>query len=40
MGEVRGRHTNINTSLIYAHNINRIAQAPKRKEDAFLASVN
>jgi len=35
-----GRHSNINTTLIYAHNINRIAQAPERKIDALLASVN
>lgn len=35
-----GRHANINTTLIYAHNINRIAQAPERKIDALLASVN
>jgi integrase/recombinase XerC/integrase/recombinase XerD len=32
-----GRHSNINTTLIYAHNINRIAQAPERKIDALLA---
>jgi len=31
-----GRHANINTTLIYAHNINRIAQAPERKIDAVL----
>lgn len=35
-----GRHANINTTLIYAHNINRIAQAPERKIDALLASAN
>lgn len=35
-----GRHSNINTTLIYAHNINRIAQAPERKIDAVLASGN
>jgi integrase/recombinase XerD len=32
-----GRHANINTTLIYAHNINRIAQAPERKIDSVLA---
>lgn len=31
-----GRHANINTTLIYAHNIDRIKQAPERKIDAFL----
>jgi len=30
------RHSDINTTLIYAHNINRITQAPERKIDAFL----
>jgi integrase/recombinase XerD len=35
-----GRHANVNTTLIYAHNINRIAQAPERKIDALLAGVN
>lgn len=34
-----GRHSNINTTLIYAHNINRVAQAPERKIDAILAGV-
>jgi integrase/recombinase XerC/integrase/recombinase XerD len=34
------RHSNINTTLIYAHNINRIAQAPERKIDALLAGGN
>ena len=28
--QVLGRHTDINTTLIYAHNINRIAHAPER----------
>jgi integrase/recombinase XerC/integrase/recombinase XerD len=32
-----GRHSNINTTLIYAHNIDRIAQAPERKIDVILA---
>ena len=31
-----GRHANINTTLIYAHNIDRIAHAPEKKIDAFL----
>jgi len=30
------RHSNINTTLIYAHNIDRIAKAPERKIDALL----
>jgi integrase/recombinase XerC/integrase/recombinase XerD len=30
------RHKNINTTLIYAHNINRIANAPERKVDSIL----
>lgn len=30
------RHADINTTLIYAHNINRIEQAPERKIDDFL----
>jgi len=34
-----GRHSNINTTMIYAHNIDRIAQAPERKIDALLAGV-
>jgi len=31
------RHANINTTLIYAHNIDRIKQAPERKIDALIA---
>lgn len=31
------RHANINTTLIYAHNIDRIKQAPERKIDALLS---
>ena len=31
-----GRHANINTTLIYAHNINRIAHAPERKIEELL----
>lgn len=30
------RHSNINTTLIYAHNIERIGQAPERKIDSYL----
>lgn len=30
------RHSDINTTLVYAHNINRIKQAPELKIDAFL----
>jgi len=30
------RHADINTTLVYAHNINRIAQAPEHKIDSFL----
>ena len=30
------RHSDINTTLVYAHNINRIKQAPERKIDSFL----
>lgn len=33
------RHSNINTTLIYAHNIDRIGKAPERKIDAMLAGV-
>ena len=32
-----GRHADINTTLIYAHNVKRIANAPERKIDAVLA---
>jgi integrase/recombinase XerD len=31
------RHANINTTLIYAHNIDRIRDAPERKIDALLS---
>jgi len=30
------RHSNINTTLIYAHNINRVKDAPEHKIDEFL----
>jgi hypothetical protein len=30
---------NINTTLIYAHNINRIVHAPERKIDALLGAM-
>ncbi len=33
------RHSNLNTVLIYSHNIDRIKQAPERKIDALLATV-
>ena len=32
-----GRHSSINTTLTYAHNIDRIARAPERKIDQLLA---
>ena len=35
-----GRHANINTTMIYAHNINRITNAPERKIDKMLAEIN
>ena len=31
-----GRHSNINVTLIYAHNLNRVKDAPERKIDAVL----
>jgi len=31
------RHSDINTTLVYAHNINRIKQAPEKKIDIFLS---
>ncbi|MBA7654876.1 Tyrosine recombinase XerD [subsurface metagenome] len=34
---VLGRHADINTTLIYAHNINRLVNAPERKIDAVLS---
>lgn len=34
--QVFARHSNINTTLIYAHNIDRIGAAPERKIAAFL----
>lgn len=34
-----GRHANINTTLIYSHNINRVAQAPEKKIDMILDDV-
>lgn len=36
--QVLGRHSNINTTLIYSHNISRLAQAPERKIDTLLAA--
>ena len=35
--QVLGRHSDINTTLVYAHNINRVANAPERKIDKLLA---
>ena len=35
-----GRHANINTTLIYSHNINRVAQAPERKIDIILGDID
>ncbi|HOJ16599.1 MAG: tyrosine-type recombinase/integrase [Caldisericia bacterium] len=35
-----GRHSNINTTLIYAHNVNRILNAPERKIDKLLDSID
>lgn len=33
-----GRHANINTTMIYAHNLNRVANAPEKRIDALLNS--
>lgn len=33
-----GRHANINTTMIYAHNLNRIAHAPEKRIDTLLNS--
>jgi len=33
------RHQSINTTLLYAHNIDRIAKAPERKIDALLGGI-
>lgn len=33
------RHSNINTTMIYAHNIERIGKAPERKIDSYLDNV-
>lgn len=35
--QLLGRHANINTTMIYAHNINRISHAPERKIDQILS---
>jgi integrase len=32
------RHSSVNTTMIYAHNIERVAKAPERKIDAILAT--
>ena len=34
--QILGRHSNINTTLIYAHNINRIENAPENKIEKLL----
>jgi len=34
-----GRHANINTTLVYAHNIDRLLHAPERRIDEVLAGV-
>ncbi len=39
-GQGLGRHADINTTLIYARDINRVAQAPEGKIDAFLGGAN
>jgi integrase/recombinase XerC/integrase/recombinase XerD len=31
-----GRHANVNTTMIYAHNINRLANAPEKRNDSLL----
>lgn len=36
--QAMARHSNINTTLIYAHNIQRIATAPERSIDKYLAT--
>jgi len=33
------RHSDINTTLKYAHNINRIKQAPEKKIDVLLNGI-
>jgi integrase/recombinase XerC/integrase/recombinase XerD len=38
--QIMARHANINTTLIYAHNIDRVRRAPERKIDTLLAGVN
>lgn len=38
--QIFARHANINATLAYAHNIDRIDKAPERKIDIMLASVN
>ncbi len=36
--QAMARHSNINTTMIYAHNIQRIAAAPEKSIDSYLAS--
>lgn len=31
-----GRHANITTTLLYAHNLNRLVQVPERRIDRLL----
>lgn len=38
--QILGRHSDINTTLIYSHNINRIENAPERFIDEFLERGN
>ncbi|MHB8277486.1 MAG: hypothetical protein ACYDIA_07525 [Candidatus Humimicrobiaceae bacterium] len=33
------RHKDINTTLIYSHNLNRIANAPEKKIEVLLADI-
>jgi len=33
-----GRHADINTTMIYAHNIDRIKNAPERKIEELLSN--
>ncbi len=38
--QAMARHADINTTMIYAHNIERIAKAPERKIDAILSGAD
>ena len=35
--KLMARHSNINTTLVYSHNIDRVANAPERKIDEYMA---